>query len=272
MQSAHNWAKNLDKTFEGHGFYKSRTDPQICSRVYGDKLMLTSTWTDDVLDASSTIEDKNLAKSQLGASYEIKDLGKAKLILGMRINRDPITGNISLFQKSYCEHMLRHFNIENCSPKLTPLPPGLLLTTEDCPNTPKEANKMKDTLYWEALGSLMWLQVATQPNITYAVTLLSRFAHNPGKSHWTAIKHVLAYIKGTLNYGITYKADAELNPTGYVDSDFAGCKDTRRSTEGNIFIVAGGPVSWESKRQETVALSTVEAEYMGFSRATTQAL
>ena len=104
------------------------------------------------------------------------------------------------------------------------------------------------------------------------MTLLSRFAHNPGKSHWTAIKHVLAYIKGTLNYGITYKADAELNPTGYVDSDFAGCKDTRRSTEGNIFIVAGGPVSWESKRQETVALSTVEAEYMGFSRATTQVL
>ena len=161
MQSAHNWAKNLDKTFEGHGFYKSRTDPQICSRVYGDKLMLTSTWTDDVLDASSTIEDKNLAKSQLGASYEIKDLGEAKLILGMRINRDPITGNISLFQKSYCEHMLRHFNIENCSPKLTPLPPGLLLIIEDCPNTPEEANEMKDTPYWKALGSLMRLQVAT---------------------------------------------------------------------------------------------------------------
>jgi len=104
------------------------------------------------------------------------------------------------------------------------------------------------------------------------MTLLSCFAHNLGKSHWTTIKHVLAYIKGTLNYGITYKADAKLNPTGYVDSDFAGCKDTRRSTEGNIFIVVGEPVLWESKRQETVALSTVEAEYMGFSRATTQAL
>jgi len=161
MQGAHNWAKNLDKTFEGHGFYKSRADPQICFRVYGDKLMLTSTWTDDVLDASSTIEGKNLAKSQLGASYEIKDLGEAKLILGMCINRDPITRNISLSQKSYCEYMLRRFNMENCSPKLTPLPPGLLLTTEDCPNTPEEANKIKDTPYWEVLGSLMWLQVAT---------------------------------------------------------------------------------------------------------------
>ena len=161
MQGAHDWTKNLDKTFEDHDFYKSRTDPQIHSRVYGNKLTLTFTQTDDVLGALSTIKGKNLAKSQLGTSYEIKDLGEAKLILGIHINRDPITGNISLFQKSYCKRMLRCFNMENCLPKLTPLSPGLLLTTEDCPNTPKEANKLKNTLYWEALGSLMWLQVTT---------------------------------------------------------------------------------------------------------------
>ena len=161
MQGAYDWTKNLDKIFEDHGFYKSRADPQIHSRVYGNKLTLTFTWTDDVLGALSTIEGKNLAKSQLGTSYEIKDLGEAKLILGIHINRDPITGNISLFQKSYCKRMLRCFNMENCLPKLTPLSPGLLLTTEDCPNTPKEANKMKNTLYREALGSFMWLQVIT---------------------------------------------------------------------------------------------------------------
>ena len=168
--------------------------------------------------------------------------------------------------------MLRCFNMENCLPKLTPLSPGLLLTTENCSNTPKEANKLKNTLYWEALGSLMWLQVTTWSDITYAVILLSRFTHNPGKSHWTAIKHVLAYIKGTLNYRMTYKANAKFNLTRYVNSDFADYKDTCHSTKENIFIIAEGPVSWESKRQKTVALSTVEAEYMGFSRATTQAL
>ena len=133
--------------------------------------------------------------------------------------------------------------MENCSPKSTPLPPGLLLTAEDCPNTPEEADEMKDIPYREALGSFMWLQVATQPDITYSVTLLSQFAHNPGKSHWNAIKHVLTYIRGTLNYGITYRAGSKLNPTGYVNSDFAGCKNTRCSTEGNIFVVTGGPVS-----------------------------
>jgi len=88
--------------------------------------------------------------------------------------------------------------------------------------------------------------------------------NNPGKSHWSAVKHVLAYIKGTLDYRITYRADGELSPTRYIDSDFAGCKDTHCSIERNIFIVAGGPVSWESKRQETV-----EVKYMGFLRTAT---
>lgn len=98
MQGTHDWAENLDKTFESHSFYKSKADPQICSRVYGDEFTVTSTWTDDVLGASSTVEGENLAKSQLGASYEIKDLGEAKLILGMRISRDPTTGDITLSQ------------------------------------------------------------------------------------------------------------------------------------------------------------------------------
>jgi len=88
MQGAHNWAKNLDKTFEGHGFYKSRANSQIQSRIYDDELIVTSTWTDDILGASSTIEGKHLVKSQLGSSYEIKDLGEAKLILGMHIDRN----------------------------------------------------------------------------------------------------------------------------------------------------------------------------------------
>jgi len=102
MQGAHDWAENLDKTFEGHGFYKSRTDPQIQSRIYDDELTVTSTWTDDILGASSTIEGERLVKSQLGSSYEIKDLGKAKLILGMHIDRNP-QGDITLSQRAYCE-------------------------------------------------------------------------------------------------------------------------------------------------------------------------
>lgn len=131
---------------------------------------------------------------------------------------------------------------------------------------------MKNKPYREALGSLMWLQVATCPDLSYTVNLLSRFANNPGIPHWNAIKHAFGYIRGTLNYGITYHRHASLNPLGYVDADYAGDGDTRRSTEGHVFFSAGGPVSWASKCQETVVLSTVEAKYMGFIRAVQQAM
>jgi len=104
------------------------------------------------------------------------------------------------------------------------------------------------------------------------VNKLARFAHNLEKAHWNALKHVMAYIKGTIDYGITYKGGGSLEPSRYVDLDYTGCKDTRGSTKDNIFMVAGGPVSWECKRQDTVVLSIVETEFMAFSKATTQAL
>ena len=198
-------------------------------------------------------------------------MGEAKLILGIRIDRNN-SSDVTLSQQAYAERLLKRFNMHLCSPLTTPLPSGLSLSIEDCPSTPTEVDEMKKVPYREALGSLMWLQVATRPDLSFPVNLLACFAHNPGRAHWNALKHVLGYIKGTLDYGITYRAGESLNPVGYIDSVFAGCQSTRRSTEGNIFLVAGGPVSWETKRQDTVVLSTVEAEYMVFSRATTQAL
>ena len=98
MQGAYNWAENLDKTFKDHRFYKSRANPQIRFRIYDDELTVISTWTDDILGAFSTIEGERLVKSQLGSSYEIKDLGKAKLIFGMYIDRNP-QGDITLSQR-----------------------------------------------------------------------------------------------------------------------------------------------------------------------------
>lgn len=272
MQGAHDWANNLDRTFEGHGYYKSRADPQIRSRVVADEFTITSTWTDDVLGASTTTNGETRAKSELEVSYEIKDLGKAKYILGIRIDYDDANGTIRLSQRAYCERLLERFDMSDCRPRSTPLPAGITLNVDDCPSTEEERREMENTPYREALGSLMWLQVGTRPDLSFTINLLSRFANNPGIRHWNALKHTLGYVKGTLDYSITYYRDGNLRPHGYVDADYAGDSDTRRSTEGYIFFAAGGPVSWASKRQETVALSTVEAEYMAFTRATQQAL
>jgi len=178
-------------------------------------------------------------------------------------------GNVVISRRAYAERLLKRFNMHLCSPLTTPLLYGLSLSMEDYSANTSEIEEMRKVLYHKALGSLMWMQVVTRPDLSYPVNLLACFAHNPGKAHWNMLKHVLGYIKRTLDYAIRYHAGAILDPVGYIDSDFAGCKNTRCSTEGNIFILAGGPVSWETKRQDMIALSTVKAKFMVFSWATT---
>ena len=111
------------------------------------------------------------------------------------------------------------------------------------------------------LGSLIWLQVTTYSDLSFLVKLLLHFAHNLGKAHWNALKQVISYMKETLDYSITYYASKKLDPCGYIDSNFIEDKDTRRSTENHEFFIASGPVS---KYQETIVISTVEAEYIAF--------
>ena len=119
---------------------------------------------------------------------------------------------------------------------------------------------------------MMWGQLATRPDLAFSVSLLARFQSNPGIDHWKALLHVVGYIKNTIDFGLTYSRDSEISPMAYVDADYGGCRDTRRSTSGYVFIMAGGAVTWSSKRQATVALSTVEAEYVAMSRCAQQML
>ena len=109
-----------------------------------------------------------------------------------------------------------------------------------------------------------------RPDLSFSVSLLARFQANPGIEHWNALMHIIGYIKNTIDYGLTYSHDAELSPHTFVDADYGGCRDTHRSTSGYVFIMVGGPVTWSSKHQATVALSTVEAEYIAMSRCAQQ--
>ncbi len=128
-----------------------------------------------------------------------------------------------------------------------------------------------DNPYAQVVGSLLYLSVTTRPDIAQAVGVLSKFMSNPMSAHWQAAKGVLRYLTGTLDYGITF-AGGDTTVIGYCDADFAGDLDTRRSTTGYVFIMNGGAISWQSKRQPTVAASTTEAEYMAAAQATKEAL
>ena len=132
---------------------------------------------------------------------------------------------------------------------------------------------MADKPYHELLGSIRYAQIATHPDLSYAVSTLSKFASNPGKTHWNALTHVLWYIRGTLAYKITYDGKyKDLATIRYVDTNYAGDLNHHCSCAQHVFIQAGRPTAWGSQYQPTVTLSTMEAEYMALTRAMKQIL
>ncbi|RDB21876.1 Retrovirus-related Pol polyprotein from transposon TNT 1-94 [Hypsizygus marmoreus] len=272
MDGAYNWWKTLDTEMGRIGYKRSRADQSVRSRVVKEEQTITSTYTDDVTGMSSTIEGAAKAKQELGQKYDLKDLGELKLVLGIRVDRDRSIGLLTLSQEEYLKRVLERHGMSNCSPKYTPLPPGIILTKSQSPTTAEEHNYMKDKPYREVLGAVMYAQIATRPDLSFAVASLSRFSSDPGKAHWQALMHVLQYIKATLHYKLRYGGVGynSFTPYGYVDSDYAADTDTRRSVSGHVFLQAGGPSAWGSKYQATVAMSTTEAEYMAISRAVQQ--
>ncbi|XP_052197308.1 secreted RxLR effector protein 161-like [Diospyros lotus] len=132
---------------------------------------------------------------------------------------------------------------------------------------------MEDIPYANVIGTIMYSMISTRPDLAYSISLLSRFMSNPGKSHWDAPKYVLRYIKGTTGVGLSYmKRGENLDLVGYVDSDFAGDRDTRKSTTAYMFSLGGNCISWKAQLQPLVALSSTEAEYVALTDAFKEAI
>eukprot|EP00253_Pinus_taeda_P014864 PITA_14864 len=156
------------------------------------------------------------------------------------------------------------------------IPVGVKLSVEQCPKTQEEEKDMPRVPYASGVGSLMYAMVCTRPDIAHAVGVLSKFMSKPGKEHWTVVKWVFRYLCGTSGYGLCYQGrpglDRALDIRGFVDADWAGDLDQRRSTSGYVFNLFGGAVSWMSKKQSVLALSTTEAKYMADTHASKEAI
>ncbi|MCO5550233.1 hypothetical protein L7F22_003716 [Adiantum nelumboides] len=153
----------------------------------------------------------------------------------------------------------------------TPLAPHLKLSKADCPKFDTKKAEMAKIPYACACGSLMYAMVATRPDIAYAVGVVSRFMSNPGKKHWEAVKGVLRYLNGTKDRCICF-GKGKLSVVGYTDANYAGDLDKRRFTSGYLYTFAGGAISWLSRLQSCVTLSTTEAEYVAASEACKEAI
>eukprot|EP00253_Pinus_taeda_P011698 PITA_11698 len=173
--------------------------------------------------------------------------------------------HIFLSQSKYAKNLVDRFRMQDCKPATTPMEPGLKLSAQS------SSPPVDETLFRQLVGSLIYL-TATRPDISFAVSYISRFMSVPKTDHWIAAKRVLRYVRGTSDYGLLYTRTFDPILSGYTDSDWAGSVDDRKSTAGYVFSLGSGAVAWTSKKQQAVALSSTEAEYRGAVKASCEAV
>ncbi|RVW73464.1 Retrovirus-related Pol polyprotein from transposon TNT 1-94 [Vitis vinifera] len=248
------------------GFKRCEADHCCYVKSFDNSYIILLLYVDDMLIVGSDIEKINNLKKQLSKQFAMKDLGAAKQILGMRIIRDKANGTLKLSQSEYVKKVLSRFNMNEAKPVSTPLGSHFKLSKEQSPKTEEERDHMSKVPYASAIGSLMYAMVCTRPDIAHAVGVVSRFMSRPGKQHWEAVKWILRYLKGSLDTCLCFTG-ASLKLQGYVDADFAGDIDSRKSTTGFVFTLGGTAISWTSNLQKIVTLSTTEAEYVAATEA-----
>lgn len=263
-QSSRVWNKTLNRVLIEFNLEQSKNDQCIYYLKNDTKdILIVCIYVDDILIFSNNEEKENQLKDLLNKNFKMKDMGVATSILGIRITRNFEQKTISIDQKSYIEDILKRFKMLDCNPVTTPLDVNQKISSEMSPKSCSEKEDMKLIPYREAIGSLLFAGLITRPDISFAVNFLSRYCNNPGKAHWGAVKRIMRYLKGTLDFCLTYKQlPVNTGLTGFSDADWASDLDARKSTTGYMFVVNDGAVSWNSKKQATVALSSTEAEYM----------
>ncbi|KAH9762156.1 hypothetical protein KPL70_000706 [Citrus sinensis] len=214
----------------------------------------------------------------LRCSYDVcvyyKITQSARKILGMEIIRNKKKGTMILSQGKYLEKVLRTFGMSNSKSVVTPLASHFKLSCFQCLSTDEERNEMTKVPYANVVGCMMYAMVLTRPDLAHVLSVVSRFMATPGKEHWKAVKWVLRYLKGTQQYGLVYgkSAGKVAGLYGYVDSDYAGDLDRKRSLTGYMFFLDGCLINWKASLQHVVALSTTEAEYTAATEAVKEAL
>ena len=271
-QASRQWYIKFHDTITAFGFTENIVDQCIYLKVSGSKFAFLVLYVDDILIASSDLSLLKETKSFLSSNFEMKDMGEASYVIGIEISRDRSQRTLGLSQKAYISKVLERFSMTGCNSSIVPIQKGDKLNLKQCPKSDEEHKRMQDIPYASIVGSLMYAQVCTRPDISFAVGVLGRYQSNPGMEHWKAAKKVLRYLQGTKSHMLTYRHSDQLEVIGYTDSDFGGCEDSRKSTSGYVFVLAGGAISWKSAKQTIIASSTMEAEFVACFEATNQGL
>ena len=268
-QASRVWYRLLRKVLESLGFTRSEFDHAlfIFNRTWGSSLVhcLLTMHVDNGLAGSNSDDFLSFIKSEIDKRFGIKDLGPLKTFVGIQFERDHLAREIWIHQEMYIDSLLAEHDLTSCNAVVTPLDPSFPLGREEA------TYPMIDNLthaFQHLIGSLLFLQLCSRPDISFAVLLLSQFCSAPLPRHYAVARRVLRYLKGTKSFRLHYGgARREEELSGMVDADWAGDKSGRALISGFVWSYGGGPISWSAKKQNCVALSSTEAEYVALTRA-----
>ena len=253
--------KKFDKVMLSNVYMINGANKRIYSQFNNNESVIICLYADDLFIFGTSLDVVHNTKRFLGSNFDMKDMGGANVILGIKIlkNDDCIT----LSQFHYIEKVLKIFEYFNLSPMSTPYDSKVHLVKNLGDSISQES-------YSQIIGCLMFLINCTRPNIAYAVGRLSRCTYNPSIEHWNAISRLLRYLKGTINFGLSYCG----YPTvleGYCDANWISDSDEVKPISGYVFTLARGAVSWKSSKQTCIARSTLEVELVALEKAGSEA-
>jgi hypothetical protein len=261
-QAPRAWYGRIDSFLTSLGFTKSKVDSNLYFKIMNNEPVILLLYVDDLF---LTGEEKLIieCKKRLASEFEMKDLGLMHYFVGLEVCQSP--KRIFLNQGKYTVEILKRFDMLECKPMNTPMEAKLKMLVDT------SSELIDATLYKLIIGSLMYL-TNTRPNIFFPVNTLSQFLVEPRRVHLVATKHVMRYLKGTIDYGLNYDGDHDFTLSGYTDVDWAGSVFDRKSTSGCCFSLGSAMISWQSRKQSSIALSTAEAEYIAACSASCEAI
>lgn len=260
-QSARAWNTRINDYLIDMDYVKSVSEPCLYSKKCKNEQIIIAIFVDDFFIFSNSKTMTNDFKKKLMSKFKIKDLGKIKRCLGMRVKYE--NNCITIDQEQFVKQILKKFYMNDCNTKDTPMECNLRLNKAECVD--------KQFPYQQLIGNLMYLSVLTRPDISYSVSYLSQFNNCFTSVHWHHAKRILKYLQKTKSYGLKFTKDT-CNLEGFVDADWASNSIDRKSYTGFCFKLSGCVVSYECRKQQTVALSSTEAEYMAIAEACKEAI
>ena len=267
------WNQTMNDAMLSWGFTRLSCESCIYYRKTDTGVIISAVHVDDFLSIATSKTENKSFKTQMKSLWTISDLGEAKHCVGIAISRNIPKQTVSLLQKALIDKIIQQFGQSDSCTVSTPMDPGLKLRRVDKSSLSKQdVERLTKVPYRSLVGCLIYLAVGTRPDISYSVQQLSQFLDCYSYAHWNAAIRVVQYLKGTRDLELILGGDNKIKIIGFTDSDWANCPDTRRSVGGYLFTLGSGPVSWQSKRQRTVATSSCEAEYTAAFEASKEAI